>query len=341
MFKILYVDTLSAPQAQTNVLGTSSAYDKVGRVTRFDYRKLCRYFGPYLMNFLLYLVARTKKPDLIHLGKCESIRGETISNIKKAIDCKVIHFYGDFRDKPRRHVIDIGKYADITLLYHKDPEIVKQYKELGVKNIGFWWVGTNPEVYHPVDTPQEYDVVFFANNSDFLPGHEQRRQLIKSIADNGIEIHLFGNNWEIFCDYPGVFLHDFVVEEEFARACSKAKITLGYNAVNDIYFYASWRRPLNCMACETFHLTRYFPGLEEVFVNKKHLVWFYTIPEAMKLIKYYLRHTEQRQQIGREGRREVVEHHTWEHRIKEMIEIYNKLKYFNDEQEVQAALTEV
>ena len=136
-------------------------------------------------------------------------------------------------------------------------------------------------------------------------------------------------------------MHDFVVEEEFARACSKAKITLGYNAVNDIYFYASWRRPLNCMACETFHLTRYFPGLEEVFVNKKHLVWFYTIPEAMKLIKYYLRHTEQRQQIGREGRREVVEHHTWEHRIKEMIEIYNKLKYFNDEQEAQAALTEV
>ena len=97
--KILYVDALSSPQAQTNVLGASGAYDKVGRLTRFDYRKHDRRFGPRLMNFLLYLVARTKKPDLIHLGKCESVKGKTIDRIKKVIDSKVIHFYGDFRER--------------------------------------------------------------------------------------------------------------------------------------------------------------------------------------------------------------------------------------------------
>lgn len=60
--------------------------------------------------------------------------------------------------------------------------------------------------------------------------------LIRAIADNGINIHLFGNNRELFEGHPNVSLHGFVVEEKFTRVCSKAKITLGYNAVNDIYF---------------------------------------------------------------------------------------------------------
>ena len=215
--------------------------------------------------------------------------------------------------------------ADMNLLYHKDPEIIRKYSELGLKDIGFWWVGTNPNIYRPVGTEKEYDVVFFANNADFLPGHEERRMLIRTIADDGINIHLFGNKWELFKGHPNVSLHGFVVEEKFARVCSKAKITLGYNAVNDIYFYASWRRPFNCMACGAFHLTKYFPGLEEVFENKEHLVRFNNIAEAVRLIKYYLKHSNERENIARQGRKEVIENHTWDNRIKEIINIYKSL----------------
>jgi SAM-dependent methyltransferase len=325
--KVLYVDALRQKDAITNTKGIRKAYENNPEmmVEAFDYRDICYKDGVFLMNQQLFDVAKGLQPDFIHLGKCESVKGKTIQAIKKAIDCKVIHFYGDIRDKPSQHVIDIGKHADSTLLYHKDPKIIEQYRNLGLRNIGFWWVGTDPEVYCPVDAEKEYDVVFFSNNADFLPGHEERRRLIKAIADNDIKIHLFGNNWDIFRDHPNVFLHGFVVEKEFVKACSKAKITLGYNAVNDVYFYASWRRPFNCMACGTLHVTRFFPGLEEVFENKEHLVWFHNTEEAIKLIKYYLHHTQERERIAEKGRLQVVTYHTWDHRISEMISIYKKL----------------
>jgi len=119
---------------------------------------------------------------------------------------------------------------------------------------------------------------------------------------------------------PNIHIHPFVDEKEFAEACSAAKITLGINAVNNVKMYASWRRTFNSMASGAFHLTHYVPGLEEAFENRKHLVWFNSVPEAIELIEYYLAHDEERERVAEGGRQEVLAHHTWDIRIAEMIE---------------------
>lgn len=59
-------------------------------------------------------------------------------------------------------------------------------------------------------------------------------------------------------------------------------------------------------------MTKYFSGLEEVFENKKHLVWFNNIGEAVRLMKYYLKHSNERENITWQGRKEVIENHTWD-----------------------------
>jgi len=278
----------------------------------------------FLMNRLLEQAAIGFGPDLIHLGKSESISGATIRRIKKKTNAKVIHFYGDFRWEPQPWVVDIGRYADYTLLYHKDKALIQKHHDRGIKHIGFWWVGTDPEVFYPREIAREFDVVFMANNtSDHAEatgqGYAGRWQLIEAIASEKIHLHLFGQGWEELSGLPTVHLHGFVNNDQFAEACSAAKITLGYNT-NQVYMYTSWRRPLNSMACGAFHLTRYFPGLEEVFENRKHLVWFHSIPEALELIEYYLDHDKERERIARAGRQEVLAHHTWDHRIAEMLQ---------------------
>jgi len=323
--KVLQVDTFTAYEAM-DVWGISKAYEKRCIIKKYNYRRVALCLGIPLMNILLYYYAVWFKPDFIHLGKCEIIKGKTIKKIKNKINTKIIHFYGDMRQELQKHVVDIGKYADITLLHHKDKNIIDQYKNAGVKKIGFWWMGADPDIFKPMEVKQkEYDVVYFANNSDFLPGHEERRKLIKAIADSGIDIHLFGNNWDIFKNHQNIHLHGFVQQEKFAKACSKAKITLGYNAVNNVYFYASWKRPFGCMSCGAFHLTVYFPGLDEVFINKKHLVWFHSIKESVDLIRYYLGNDEEREKIAKCGMEAVHRNHTWDARIDEMVAIYESL----------------
>ena len=317
--RVLYVDALSEPEAQTNINGITRAYRKASILEVFDYRRLAQKYGRFLMNRLLVQTAVRFRPDLIHLGKSELISGAAVRKIKKKTNATVIHFYGDFRWKLRPHVVDIGKHADHTFLYHKDADLIKQYAERGVRNIGFWCAGTDPDVFYPRGGNKLYDIVFMANNSDFLEGHRQRRDLIDAIVEKGTDLHLYGNGWEYLSGVSNVHLHPFVNDEEFAEACSAAKITLGYNAVNNVYMYASWRRPLNSMACGAFHVTSYFPGLEEIFENSKHLVWFNSIPEAIELIQYYLNHDKEREKIAETGRQEVVSHHTWNVRIKEML----------------------
>ena len=332
--KVLYVDTISVPHAACNVSGMMKAYAKVSNLKPFDYRGLAAKFGQDRMNQMLMEEALRFCPDIIHLGKSELIYGSTIRAIKKQIDTYVIHFYGDFRWDPQPWVIDIGKYADCTLFSYTDNRILDKYSAAGVKNIGgFWDAGTDPEVFYPRNIEKTKDVVFMGNNLN-IPhdGYEKRRQLIEETLKRGLDLHVYGKNWEYLSEagYKTLHIHPFVTEDKFAEVCSSAEITLGINGVNDIRMYASWRRTVNTMASGGFHLTHYVPGMETVFQNKKHLVWFNSVSEAMDLIEHYLTHGEERKAIAEAGRKEVLARHTWDARIAEMIDRYKMHKAYQD-----------
>lgn len=325
--RVLYVDTISDLQAKSNINGRIKAYSKVSTLMTFDYRKLARRYGQSKMNDMLLKTAIKFQPDLIQLGKSELIYGSTIKEIKDKINTCVIHFYGDFLWEIQPYIVDIGKYADCTLFYYKEASLIKQYKELGIKNIGFWLVGTDPDIFYPAKVKKTRDIVFMGNNITTLPhndGYQTRGELIEAILKKGHDLHIYGNNWEYLPHLPNVNIHPFVDEEEFAKVCSRSKITMGISGVSNVHMANSWRRTFNSMASGAFHLTLYVPGMEEIFENKKHLAWFNSVPEAVELIEYYLVRDEERERIAEAGREEVLAHHTWDIRIAEMINIYQE-----------------
>lgn len=318
--KVLYVDTLSTAYAACNVNGMLKAYRKVATLEPFDYRGIARKRGPARMNRLLVERAVRFRPDLIHLGKSESITGAAIKAIKKQIRTYVIHFYGDFRWDPQSWVVDIGRYADCTLFNYTDDRILDKYRAAGVRHIGGWWnAGTDPGVFYPRKVAQNHEVAFMGRNIYLsLDGYAKRRELLEGAIEKGFDVHIYGKGWKHLSKLG--HLHAFVAEGGFAEACSAAKITLGINGVNNVRMYASWRRTMNSMGSGAFHLTHYIPGLETIFENRKHLVWFDTVPEALELIGHYLSHENEREAIAKAGRQEVLGKHTWDVRIAEMIE---------------------
>lgn len=323
--RVLYVDTFSTPTSADNVNGMLKAYHKAATMEPFDYRGLAKKYGVARMNEMLVEAALHFQPDLVHLGKCEQIKGSAIKAIKERLDTYVIHFYGDFRWEPRSWVVDIGKYADRTLFNYDDERILGKYRAAGVRHVGGWWgCGTDPEVFYPRGVKKDWDLVFTGTNVR-LPqnkGYATRRQLLEAILDTGFRLHIFGGvgGWRYLEERGDVHLHPFAVGGSLAAVYSRAKITLGINGVNDIHMYASWRRAVNSMASGAFHLTHHVPGIETFFENKKHLVWFHSVPEAVELVKYYLSHEEEREKIAVAGRREVLVRHTWDVRIAQMLE---------------------
>jgi hypothetical protein len=89
--------------------------------------------------------------------------------------------------------------------------------------------------------------------------------------------------------------------EEVVKICRASDIILGINTVNTVERYFSNRTFLT-LASGGFHLTHYVPGLETMFENHRHLVWYHSDDECLELIEHYLPREDERMRIAREGR---------------------------------------
>jgi hypothetical protein len=318
--KILLVDTFSTPHARGNVEGLRKAYEKVGTVSTYAYRAWAQELrGVGFMNRHLIDLASEMKPDLVHLGKCEMIRGDTVRAIKERCpDTKVVHFYSDMRLKVPAFVAWIGKFADLTLVPAEDDTYYQMLHDAGIKNVKPWYIGTDPEIFRPFDVPKDQSVAFMANHHRGFPYTNARKRLIKDIGAAGIDIHVYGAGWPT-PPLENVTLHGYVGEEDFARACSRSKIVLGYSNFN-VRMYTSWRRVVNTMSSGAFYLTDYFGGIETVFEKEFHLDWFRGIPDAIDSVKFYMEIDSLREEIADQGYLQVLGRHTWDNRVAKMME---------------------
>jgi len=335
--RILYVDAFSTPTAWANTQGLAGAYRRAGELYTYDYRaKTHEVKAPWSrpevwhkpkwkelierglqsMREDLVEAAAWFKPDLVHLGKCEYLDGETVRRIKENTGAFVVHFYGDHSHEPKPWVVDIGREADWTLLCHQDPYTVTAHEEQGCQRVGFWWPGTDPAIFCPREAErQDFDVLFMGR--PIQEGGDERTALLQALASLGLSVHVFGGNWKELVDRENVYLHGFTDLDGFAWACSRAKIALSLNTVAKMY--TSWRRIFNTMASGAFLLIRYFPGLEDVFTNGEHLVWFMSMDEAIQKAHYYLGHEGERDRIARQGVGLVRRKHTWDVRAAEIL----------------------
>lgn len=62
-------------------------------------------------------------------------------------------------------------------------------------------------------------------------------------------------------------------------------------------------------------------GLDELFQRGRHLVTFQTDDELYRIIDYYLAHDDDRVKIANAGCSLVRRDHTWEHRVRQMLDI--------------------
>lgn len=331
--KVLYVDAISARTTQSNIQGILGGYKALGhQVKTFDYRAIALRLGKdkswdkgrgfwsqqtvsalQRMNRSLVDAAVAYQPDFIHLGKCEFVSNEAMREIKDRTHAYIVHLYLDLSEEPKFWVVEIGKYADWTLLCHQDDGIVAKHLEAGCQRIGFWMPGTDASIFKP-SAPKTYDVVFMGNR--ILRSGMERDSLLSTLAQAGCDVHVHGRHWAHL--RPSIVVHGFVEHQAFAEAVSAARLGLSYNT-SEFRMYASWRRILNTMACGTMLLCRYFPGLETVFRNREDLVWFNDEDEAVELALRYLEVEDERERIAASGRREVLANHTWERMVGELV----------------------
>lgn len=114
----------------------------------------------------------------------------------------------------------------------------------------------------------------------------------------------------------GVLSVDNMYFEQMAKIYSLCKIGFNKSIGGDLNM-----RVFEIMSCGTMLLTdKIGNGLNDLFEDKKHLV-LYDEDSLDELVQYYLEREDEREEIARQGQREVHEKHTYDSRVNEMLSI--------------------
>ncbi|MEW6609269.1 MAG: glycosyltransferase [bacterium] len=191
---------------------------------------------------------------------------------------------------------EIAPIFDFLFIYQK--ELVDKYKELGNNNVYWLPYGCDLDIHKKYEGKKIYDVCFIGNTEISL--HPERVEFLNRLS----------RRFNVYIDKK--FL------DEMAQAFSQAKIVFNKSTKNDLNM-----RVFEALSCGSFLITdRLFNnGLEDLFVDKKHLVIYDNYEHLEGLVDYYLKHPEEREEIARQGREEALKKHTYEHRMNQLIQI--------------------
>ena len=278
------------------------AFRKFGRVESFDIiNDDKQLLEKRIMNF---------KPYHIHLGgsvKNNLVPPQLLYKVKKKLSCTISIFYGDRPYSPYHS--ELAKVVDYIYISNKTH--IKINKGKGLRNFQYMPCPTDPDIFNHRERKKIYDIVFIGNNNQ-----ASRLPLLKRLGEN-FNLKVFGSGWE----ETGLDHGKPVYGREFAKVCSKAKICLGVlgSKWTELEGYFS-NRLVNTLATRSFSIQRYTKGLEKVFTNRRHLAWYTTENELIKLIKYYLSNEKEREKIAAQGQKEVYENYTYEKSVKKIME---------------------
>lgn len=263
-------------------------------------------------------------PDILWL--CTKYCLPLIDSMKKDLEkigCTIMYWFCDLRavegirsNIPLQNLIinpkKIGPLLDYIFLSNVGQ--IQDYKSgYEVENVYYMPQACTPSFHHSVNKKKKYDITFVGAIGKAWQ-HKERTKLIRKISHH-YDINLRSD-----------------VRNNIAELYSSSKIVFGadltYGKPYSPYLCCS-NRIFIALGCGAFYLCQYFPGLERLAENHKHLVWFKTEKELFELIDYYLSNDDEREKIRKNAEDLAHSKHTYVHRIQNILDIIDgKTKEF-------------
>ncbi|MCR5304741.1 MAG: glycosyltransferase [Lachnospiraceae bacterium] len=143
----------------------------------------------------------------------------------------------------------------------------------------------------------------------------ERVEYIQALAERfSITVHTPSDH----PDLPGVLFKEVAPPTTLAPAVENhAKINLNISLrtiKNGVPL-----RVFDTMAAGGFMLSNYQSDIDSLFLIGEDLVTFDSKEDLIRKCEYYLKHDDERKQIAENGLNSVIKHHTYDHRVAEMM----------------------
>lgn len=192
------------------------------------------------------------------------------------------------------------------------PSRVDNYEQDGHTVLLSQWAANGANLRAPTLAADcEYQVTFVGS------AHGKRKDMAEFVRAAGIELQCFGNGW------PAGAL----TTEEMVNVYNNSVITLNFDngawtpksalGMPDRQIKA---RTFEVLGYGGFLLTGSHPTLKDHYVLDKEIVAFEDLPDLVEKIKFYLAHSDQRDQIALAGHHRTANEHTYQHRFQQIID---------------------
>ncbi len=195
-----------------------------------------------------------------------------------------------------------------------DGEFVELAESKGYSNVEYIPSFVNEHLVPNKTDIKIYDILFTGvgwvgeqmDNGETM--YKRRRSFIRKVNEiYGNKFKVFGHAWDDL--YLANWTNEFISEDYVHTYAGKTKIVIAFDGPYAKGFTSV--RVFRALMSGAFVLIRYFPGIENIFENHKHLVWFHGDEEGLSAIDYYLNNDAERKQIAKNGRNYLLEKSGW------------------------------
>lgn len=312
--KILYLPILESGTFHENAVrykrGLYTALAKAGhQVTEFDY---LAHVGSGLAQDIAALIS-LQMPDLMltQFHGPDPVTPKMLAWLRALKpDMKVVNWSGDswLHSLTGEPMLELLRQVDVQLV--AAPDVLPEYEPHGI-HAGYWNIAYEPPV-RPLPEMPEYDVVFLGNVIN-----EKRRAMLEMLRALPYRVGIYGD-WE---HADGHNTYDFAAGEALYR---NARIAIADNVYPDQQNYIS-NRPMQIMAAGGAVCLHQRVEKMELLAGWQSGVHYveWTDLESLKEAIGYLMQDWQLSGVRRmvaTARAHVLAHHTFEARVKELME---------------------
>ncbi len=212
---------------------------------------------------------------------------------------------------------------------------LEDYRRVGANPI-YCQEAANPNIYKPYNIEKEIDISFLGQR------YADRYKYIRDLHNAGLKIKVFGENWKpqnpkgvlkkilrpIYNiarkdkPVPASAIGGYISDEEMVKVYSRSKINLGfancYSSPGEEPIKQVRLRDFEVPMSGGFYLTEYFEELADFFVPDKEIVCFTDAKDCIDKAKYYLDHSQEREEIRLAGHQRALKDHSWQKRLRDV-----------------------
>lgn len=201
--------------------------------------------------------------------------------------------YMDYREALHYDVVFAGQRAYVPLL-----------RETGSRHVYWLPMACNPKVHRPVDAEKSHDIVFVGGTSE--PVHWQRARLLETLQSRF-----------------DVLARERVYGEEMVTTFSTGRAAFNHSAVQDVNMRIFEALAMGCALLTNRDAER--NGLSDLFTDGEHLLMYEEEADLIRKVSQLLGDEALRERLAANGRVNVLERHTYGHRVEAILRTVHEL----------------